>query len=42
LDIDNPSNQNISSVESWLEFDKDKLNCKSINTDESAFDFVVP
>lgn len=42
LDIDNPSNQNISSVQSWLEFDKDKLNCKSINTDKSAFDFVVP
>ena len=42
VDIDNPSNQNISSVQSWIEFDKSKLNCKSINTDESAFDFVVP
>lgn len=42
VDIDNPSNQNISSVQSWLEFDTDKLNCKSINTGESAFDFVVP
>lgn len=42
VDIDNPSNQNVSSVQSWLEFDKDKINCKKINTDESAFDFVVP
>lgn len=42
VDIDNPSNQNISSVQSWLEFDEDKLDCKKINTDDSAFDFVVP
>jgi len=42
VDIDNPSNQNISSVQSWLEFDKDEMNCKSIDTNESAFDFVVP
>lgn len=42
IDIDNPSNQNITSVQSWLEFDKNKIDCKSINTEDSAFDFVVP
>lgn len=42
LHVINPSNQEIASVQSWLEFDINKLKWKSIETESSPFDFVIP
>ncbi len=42
LHVINPSNQEIASVQSWLEFDINKLKWKSIETNSSPFDFVIP
>lgn len=42
LFVINPSNQKVASVQSWLEFDGSKLKWKSINTNGSPFDFVIP
>lgn len=42
LNVLNPSNQQITSVQSWLEFDADKLKWVEIDTTGTPFDFVVP
>lgn len=42
LNVINPSNQQIASVQSWLTFDKTKLQWVEINTEWSPFDFVIP
>lgn len=40
--VDNPSEQEISSVQAWLEFDPQVLQASKIDTEESPFDFVAP
>jgi len=42
INVINPSNQQITSVQSWLEFDTDKLKWLKIDTAWTPFDFVVP
>lgn len=40
--IKNPSQQKIISAQTWLEYDKAKLEVVKIDTSNSAFDFVAP
>ena len=42
LNVINPSNQQIASVQSWLEFDSSKIKWVNIDTSSSPFDFVIP
>ncbi len=40
--LDNPQKKPITSVQSWLSFDAEKLQGKEISTDESAFQLPAP
>ncbi|PCI24474.1 hypothetical protein COB57_04720 [Candidatus Peregrinibacteria bacterium] len=42
IEIKNPSQQNIASVQSWLSYDTNVLEAKKIEADDSPFDFVAP
>lgn len=40
--VKNPSQQEIISTQSWIEYDNQKLKAVKIDTSNSAFDFVAP
>ncbi len=40
--IKNPSRQEVISAQTWLEYDKSKLQVAKIDVSNSAFDFVAP
>jgi len=42
ISLDNPENKPVTSVQSWLSFDPDRLYGKEIKTDDSAFSLMAP